>query len=138
MLKNILCFVLALALPAGAALAAGQGMEGIAGDAAKGEKVFKKCKACHDVGPEAKNKVGPNLTGVVGRHIAIEEGFSYSDAMTALGEKDGTWTPEELSAFLTKPRDFVKGTKMSFVGLSKDEDRADVIAYLATFSMEGN
>lgn len=108
-----------------------------AGDAAKGEKVFRKCMACHAVGPDAKNKVGPELNGIVGRQAAALEEFGYSDAFKAKGEEGLVWDAESLDAFLEKPRDYVKGTKMSFAGLRKEDDRADVIAYLATFNAEG-
>lgn len=98
------------------------------GDAAKGEKLFKKCKACHKIG-EGENATGPSLYQVVGRKVASIPDFSYSSGMSSLG---GTWTPEHLDAFLTKPKDLVPGTKMSFAGLKKEQDRADLIAYLAT------
>ncbi|MCR8548383.1 cytochrome c family protein [Salipiger sp. P9] len=135
MLDKLLATACMTLLSAGMALADSHG--DLPGDPAAGEKVFRKCKACHAVGEGAEAKTGPVLNGVVGRTIAAEPGFDYSDALKALSEKDGTWTPEELDAFLTKPRDFAKGTKMSFAGLRKDQERADVIAYLATFSMEG-
>ncbi|SDH94927.1 c-type cytochrome [Alloyangia pacifica] len=125
-------------LAAGMILALTAGMALAEGDAAKGEKVFRKCKACHMVGDGAENRVGPVLTGVVGREIAAVEGFDYSDALKELAAADGTWTPEELAAFLEKPKDFAKGTKMSFAGLRKEDERADVIAYLATFGGEGS
>ncbi|WP_226628759.1 c-type cytochrome [Alloyangia pacifica] len=125
-------------LTAGLILALSAGMALAEGDAAKGEKVFRKCQACHMVGEDAENRVGPVLTGVVGREIAAVEDFDYSDALQELAAADGTWTPEELSAFLEKPRDFAKGTKMSFAGLRKEEERADVIAYLATFGDGGS
>ncbi|WP_435311590.1 c-type cytochrome [Primorskyibacter sedentarius] len=104
------------------------------GDVAKGEKVFRKCKACHAVGDDAKNRVGPMLNGIVGRQIAEVEEFSYSDALKDMGAEGKVWDAAELAAFLEKPRDYAKGTKMSFAGLRKEDDRADVIAYLATFS----
>lgn len=104
------------------------------GDAEAGEKVFRKCQACHAVGEGAENKVGPQLNGVVGRTIASVEDFSYSDVLSEMGAEGKAWTPEELAAFLEKPRDYAKGTKMSFAGLRKEDERADVIAYLATFS----
>jgi cytochrome c len=104
------------------------------GDAKAGEKVFRKCMACHDIGPNAKAKVGPPLTGVVGRHAGAVDGFQYSDAMSSKGTEGLVWTPENINHMLTKPKDFVPGTKMSFAGLRKDKERADVIAYLATFS----
>lgn len=102
------------------------------GDAAKGEKVFRQCKACHAVGPGAENKVGPQLNGVVGRQTGAIEGFKYSDDFVALNAQGHVWTPEELDRFLTKPKEFASGTKMSYAGLRKETDRADVIAYLAT------
>ncbi len=98
-----------------------------AADAAAGEKVFGKCKACHKV--DGSNATGPHLDGVVGRVVASVEGFAYSDGMKAHG---GDWTPEALEAFLTNPKGVVAGTKMSFAGLPKVEDRANLIAYLAT------
>ncbi|GGH27184.1 Cytochrome c2 [Cribrihabitans marinus] len=98
----------------------------VSGDIENGAKVYKKCAACHKL-EEGKNLVGPHLYGVVGREVASVEGVNYSDALIELG---GTWTPERLDAYLTKPRDFAPGTKMTFSGLRKEEDRTDVIAYL--------
>jgi len=100
-----------------------------AGDAANGAKVFKKCKACHVV-DSAKNKVGPSLQGVVGRTPGSVAGFKYSSAMTGFGASGQVWDAATLDAFLTKPKALVKGTKMSFPGLKKADQRADVIAYL--------
>lgn len=94
-------------------------------DAAAGEKVFGKCKACHKV--DGTNGTGPHLDGVVGRAVASVADFGYSDPMKAHG---GNWTPEALEAFLANPKGVVPGTKMSFAGLPKVEDRANVIAYL--------
>ncbi len=94
-------------------------------DAAAGEKVFNKCKACHKI--DGNNATGPHLNGVVGRAVASVAGFGYSDGMKAHG---GDWTPEALETFLTDPKGVVPGTKMSFAGLPKVEDRANVIAYL--------
>ena len=117
--------VLAVAGFAGAALAEG--------DAAAGEKVFKKCKACHQVGDGAKSKVGPMLNGIVDNEIASIEGFKYSKAFLAKKEEGLVWTEEVLDAYLTKPKAYIKGTKMSFPGLKKEAQRADVIAYLLSF-----
>jgi cytochrome c len=103
------------------------------GDAAAGEKVFKKCKACHAVGDKAKNKVGPMLNGIVGIEIASVEGYKYSKAFMAKKGEGLVWTEAELDAYLTKPKEYIKGTKMSFPGLKKETQRADVIAYLSTF-----
>lgn len=97
-----------------------------AADAAKGEKVFGKCKACHKV--DGTNGTGPHLDGVVNRAVASIADFGYSDGMKAHG---GNWDPEALNAFLADPKGVVAGTKMSFAGLPKVEDRANVIAYLA-------
>ena len=103
------------------------------GDAAKGEKVFKKCKACLAVGDGAKNKVGPALNGIVGATAGKVADFKYSKAMVEAGEGGLVWDEANLAAYLTKPKDLVKGTKMSFAGLKKEQDRADVIAYLSGF-----
>lgn len=102
-------------------------------DAAKGETVFKKCAACHAVGPDAKNKVGPVLNGVMGAAIAHRDDFKYSTALMDLKAEGKTWTDENMAAWLKAPREFAKGTKMAFAGLKKDEEIADVIAYLKTF-----
>ena len=100
-------------------------------DTAKGVKVFKKCRACHTVEKDGKNKVGPNLWNVVNAEVGKRGGFAYSKAMV---EKGGTWTYENLNAFLTKPKAFVPRTKMAFAGLKKANDRAAVIVYLRTLS----
>lgn len=100
-----------------------------AGDVKAGAKVFRKCRACHVV-DEEKNKVGPHLVDLIGRQAGSVEGFRYSKAFKAL---DVAWTPEELTAFLAKPKDYVKGTKMSFAGLKKEDDIQNLLAYLASF-----
>ena len=102
------------------------------GDAAAGEKVFNKCKACHTV-EEGKNRVGPSLFNIIGRQPAAVEGFRYSKAMADFAAGH-VWDEETLSAYLEAPKDVVNGTKMAFVGLKNPEDRDDVIAYLKQFS----
>ncbi len=126
-MKKIAAAMTALALTgmAGSALAEG--------DAAAGEKVFRKCKACHQVGDGAKNRVGPILNGIVGNEIASADGFKYSKAFMAKKEEGMIWTEEALDAFLTKPKKFIPKTKMSYAGLKKEQQRVDVIAYLMTF-----
>ncbi|WP_269583669.1 c-type cytochrome [Roseibium sp. Sym1] len=106
------------------------------GDAAKGEKVFRKCKACHAVGPDAKNKVGPELNGIVGRDWGAVEGYKYSNDLLEMSDGK-VWDVETLDAYLTKPKDMIPKGKMAFAGLRKEDDRADVIAYLAQFNAEG-
>ena len=101
------------------------------GDAAKGKKVFNKCKACHSL-EEGKKKVGPSLHGIIGAEAGKMEGFKYSKAMLESGV---VWTDENLDAYLTKPKEFMPGNKMVFVGLKKPEQRADVIAYLKQEAM---
>ncbi len=97
-------------------------------DIAKGEKVFKKCAACHSVDAAKGNGTGPNLANIVGRAMASADiGFGFSSALSDLG---GTWGYEELDGFLRKPKEYVPGTKMAFAGLKKVSDRAALIAYL--------
>ncbi len=97
-------------------------------DADKGAKGFSKCKACHKI-EEGANGTGPTLFGVVNRAIASVAGFNFSDSLHGLG---GNWEPARLSEFLANPKDYAPGTKMGFAGIKKPEDRADLIAYLAT------
>jgi len=96
-------------------------------DVGRGENSAKKCAACHTFGKGEPNRVGPNLWGIVGRPKASEAGFNYSAAMK--GQK-GNWTPEELDVYLTNPRGMVPGTNMTFAGLPRGKERADLIAYL--------
>lgn len=98
----------------------------MAGDAAAGEKVFRKCKACHYVDQE-KNKTGPHLVNIIGRKAGAVKGYKYSKAMAG---SDLVWDEATLAGFLAKPKSYLKGTKMAFAGLKKDSDIADVIAYL--------
>ncbi len=97
-------------------------------DAAAGEKVFSKCKACHKV--DGTDGTGPHLNGVVDRPKASIAGFGYSDALKALSAE--AWSGDKLFAFLENPKGYMPGTKMSFAGLPKPEDRANLIAYLAS------
>ena len=102
-------------------------------DVAKGEKAFKKCKACHQVGDDAQNRVGPVLNGIVGAGFAAVDGFNYSKVFEARKAEGAVWTEDELGAFLANPKKYLKGTKMSFSGLRKEQDRADLICYLKAF-----
>ena len=107
----------------------------LAQDAAAGEKVFLKCKVCHQIGENAKNSVGPVLTGVVGRPAGTYPGYTYSDANKNSGL---TWDEATLTVYLKNPKAKVPGTKMTFPGLPSDDDIANVIAYLKTFSTKTN
>lgn len=98
-----------------------------AADAAAGQSVFRQCQACHKL--DGANLTGPHLDGVVDRDIAAVDGFAYSDVLAGM---DGAWTPETLSDFLAAPRTFAPGTKMIFSGLRNVQDRANLIAFLAT------
>ncbi len=118
-----LALVTATALMSGAALAAG--------DAAKGKKVYNKCKACHSL-KAGKNKIGPSLHGIIGQASASVDGFKYSKAMKGANL---TWDEETLQKYLTKPKKFLPGTKMAFPGLKKEKQRDDVIAYLKEAAM---
>ena len=97
------------------------------GDLAVGEKVFKKCAACHSIVKGGKNNIGPALYNVVGRQIGVVNDYKYSKALSGYGKE---WTFEELNGYLTKPAKWIKGTKMAFAGLRKEKDRASVILYL--------
>ena len=97
------------------------------GDLAHGEKVFKKCAACHSIVKGGKNAIGPALYNVVGRKVGAIEGYKYSKALATY---DKNWTLEELNGFLVKPAKWIKGTKMAYAGLRKEKDRASVIKYL--------
>ena len=115
-----------------AALAVAMPLAAVEGDAAKGEKVFKKCKACHVISSE-KNRLGPHLIGLFGRKSGSVEGFKYSKAMKAA---DITWDETTLDEYLTDPKAYVPKNKMAFRGLKKEQDRADVIAYLKEATAE--
>lgn len=98
-------------------------------DASAGERLWRQCQACHKLEAGA-NGVGPYLHGVVGRDKHAADGYAYSDALMA---SEGAWTPENLSAFIENPKDYAPGTKMAYRGLDDAEDRANLIAYMATF-----
>ncbi len=95
--------------------------------AADGAKIFKKCAACHSIAQGGANKIGPALWNVIGRKAGSVSGYKYSKAMLAHGKP---WSFEEMDGFLTKPKDWIKGTKMSFAGLKNAKDRAAVILYM--------
>ena len=118
-------------LAAAFVLGIGLSSSAMAGDAALGEKVFKKCKACHIVDKE-KHKTGPHLVNVIGRTAGTAEGYKkYSKAMKNSGI---VWDDETLDGYLEKPKKYLKGTRMAFSGLKKEKDRANVIAYLKQYS----
>ena len=119
MARLLACAAIAALMLAGAAHAEG--------DAAKGERVFNKCKSCHTLEQGGKNKQGPNLFGFLGRAAGAVEGFKYSKAMLESGIESDT---EVLDAYLRKPKEAVPRTKMAFPGLRKEQDRADLIEYL--------
>lgn len=100
-----------------------------AGDAAKGKKVFNKCKACHTLAA-GKHRIGPSLSGVFGRTAGTSPKYKYSKAMKKAGADGLVWTPETLSEYLKKPRTFIKGTKMTFAGLKKQSDKDNLMAFL--------
>jgi len=99
-----------------------------------GRKVFNKCIACHSVGPGAKNKIGPELNGLIGRTAGSAPGYSYSDGNKQSGI---TWTEEEFAKYIRDPQGTVKGTKMAFAGLKNDQDIKDVTAFLKSFDKDG-
>lgn len=101
------------------------------GDAAKGERLFSRCKSCHTVDNGGGNRVGPNLYNVIGAAFATREGFKYS---AAIKSADGVWDYEAMDAWLAKPKDFIPGNKMAYAGLKKPEDRANIILYLRQFA----
>ena len=121
-------------LLAAIALAASVSAAAAAGDAAAGEAKFKVCRTCHQVGEGAKNFVGPELNGVVGRKAGTVAGYNYSDANK---NSDIVWDEATLTRYLKSPRQVAPGTKMAFPGLASDDDVANVIAYLKQFGPDG-
>ncbi|MGA9763455.1 MAG: cytochrome c family protein [Rhodomicrobium sp.] len=116
----------------GAALVWSASAYALEGNVAHGEVVFKKCKICHAVGPNAKPGVGPVQNNLIGATAGARPGFNYSTAMKEAGAKGLFWTEENLDKYLTDPKAMVPGNKMMFPGLKNAQDRADVIAYLKT------
>jgi len=106
-----------------------------AADASHGEKLWKKCRSCHVLDESGKRKTGPTLSDIIGRPAGATGGYRYSKALAAAGKDGLVWTKESLDAFLEEPKVFLKGTKMTFRGMKKPEDRADLIAFLETAAM---
>lgn len=104
------------------------------GDAENGAKIYNKCKGCHQVGANAKNRIGPHLNGIFGRKAAAVDGFKYSKGIRRAAADGLVWNLEMLDAYLENPKALVSGTRMSFRGLKKQHDRADVLAYMRGFS----
>jgi cytochrome c len=125
MLRWVVAAGLALALPAVAS----------AQDAENGKMLFTKCAPCHAIGPGAKNKVGPELTGIVGRKAASVEGFTYSDALKGSGI---TWDDAALHEWIADPKKKVPGTKMLFPGVKDETERDDLLAYIESFKADGS
>ncbi len=121
-----LAIALALASSAGSAAPVGAG-----GDPVRGGRLFLQCRACHNVDQNGPNGVGPNLWGVVGAKAGSKPGYHYSEAITASGL---VWTPAMLDKWLTQPTAVAPGTKMAFQGVSSEESRRDIIAYLSTLT----
>jgi cytochrome c len=105
----------------------------LAGDPAAGERVWRQCQACHQIGDGAQNRVGPHLTDIIDRPKAAVDGFNYSSALAARGAEGGIWSVDELRGFLAAPRDYMPGTSMAFAGVRSEGDLDNLIAYLATY-----
>jgi len=125
---RLISVLLALLCMAGMALAQP------AGDAEKGERLFSDCRGCHAVGQGAKDRIGPHLNGIFGRPAAAHEGYAYSASMERAGVDGLTWTLETLDAYIENPRALVSKTRMSYRGMKDEQARADLLAYLRTFS----
>ncbi len=104
------------------------------GDAARGEAIFARCGQCHDIGSEARNRIGPHLNGLFGRRAGSVEGFDYSPGLVRAQSDGMVWDARTLDAYLENPRSLVSGTRMNFPGLGSKADRDDVLAYLRAFS----
>ncbi|WP_029002354.1 c-type cytochrome [Azorhizobium doebereinerae] len=129
-MKRIIFAVLALAATTVAASADP--------DVAKGEQSFKKCMACHAIGPDAKTKVGPPLNGIVGAKWAHFEGYAYSEDIKAGAAAGKVWDQATLDNYLTNPKVLAPKGKMAFVGIKNDAERADLIAFLSQFNPDGS
>jgi cytochrome c len=128
MLRWVVAAGLLVALPAAAS----------AQDAEAGKKVFNKCAPCHSIGPGAKNKVGPELNGLVGRQPGTVAGFNYSDAMKKYGEKVKAWDDALFHKYIEDPKKEVPGNKMVFPGVKDELERDDLAAYIETFNADGS
>lgn len=124
-MRHTLCLAATIAVVAGAAPASAQ-------DATKGEVVFNQCRACHSIGPGAKNKAGPQLNGIVGRKAASVPGFNYSEAMKKAAAGGLVWTEAKLSAYLQSPDVFLPGGVMASSGVKNEGQLKDLIAFLKT------
>ena len=125
-MRHLVFAAVGLVVSTGAALAA---------DIEKGEASFRKCAPCHSIGPDAMNKVGPELNGLDGRKSGTVEGFNYSDANKASGI---TWNEAKFKEYINDPRNVVKGTKMVFAGIKSGTERDDLWAYVLQFDKDGN
>ena len=123
------------ALSAAAALALISSTAFAAGDPEAGGKVFNKCRACHQIGPGAKNTIGPELNGLSGRKTGAVEGYAYSDANKGSGL---TWDEATFLEYITSPQKKIPGTKMTFAGLPSEDDRANIWAYISQFKADGS
>lgn len=132
--KGVTPMIRSMALSALALLAISGAASAADGDAANGEDVFRKCRSCHDVGADAKNKIGPVLNGLIGRKAGTVEGFKYSEANKKSGESGTVWDEKTLLKYLEDPRGMIPGTTMAFAGLSDEQDRLDVVAFLKQHS----
>ncbi|WP_316013531.1 c-type cytochrome [Roseobacter sp. HKCCA0434] len=130
MIRSVRMTGLALAFAAGAGGVSAE----TGGDAEEGARLFRACAACHQIGEGAEDRVGPHLNDIVGRPAAAHEGYRYSPAMVEAAEGGLVWDAESLDAYLEDPRGFVPRTRMSYRGMRDAQDRADVIAFLATHS----
>ncbi len=134
-LSSVLCGVALVLALSRVAAADDAPAPGSAGDPALGEKVFVKCRACHQIGENARNAVGPELNGVIGRHSGSVPGYSYSEANKGSGL---TWDVATFRRYIASPQTVVPGTKMTFAGLTREKDIDNVLAYLEQFNPDGS